>query len=73
LMNMLVRPILVVLTIPVTLLTLGLFLFVINALMFWAASGLVSGFQVNGFWAALLGSLIYSALGVVIDAVLEKS
>ena len=73
LMNMLVRPILVVLTIPVTLLTLGLFLFVINALMFWAASGLVSGFQVNGFGAALLGSLIYSALGVVIDAVLEKS
>ena len=73
LMNMLVRPILVVLTIPVTLLTLGLFLFVINALMFWAASGLVSGFEVNGFWAALLGSLIYSALGVVIDAVLEKS
>ena len=73
LMNMLVRPILVVLTIPVTLLTLGLFLFVINALMFWAASGLVSGLQVNGFGAALLGSLIYSALGVVIDAVLEKS
>ena len=73
LMNMLVRPILVVLTIPVTLLTLGLFLFVLNAPLFWAASGLVSGFQVNGFWAALLGSLIYSALGVVIDAVLEKS
>ena len=73
LMNMLVRPILVVLTIPVTLITLGLFLFVINALMFWAASGLVSGFQVNGFGAALRGSLIYSALGGVIDAVLEKS
>ena len=73
LFNTLVRPLLVLLTLPVTLLTLGLFLFVINALMFWAASGLVSGFQVNGFWAALLGSLIYSALGVVIDAVLEKS
>ena len=73
LLNMLVRPILVVLTIPVTLITLGLFLFVINALMFWAASGLIGGFQVNGFWAALLGSLIYSALGVVIDALLEKA
>ena len=73
LMNMLVRPILVVLTIPVTLITLGLFLFVLNALMFWAVSGLVSGLQVMGFGAALLGSLIYSALGVVIDAVLEKS
>ena len=73
LFNTLLRPVLVVLTLPVTVVTLGLFLFVINALMFWAASGLVSGFQVNGFWAALLGSLIYSALGVVIDAVLEKS
>ena len=72
LLNMLVRPVLVVLTIPVTLLTLGLFLFVINALMFWAASGLVSGFHVTGFWAALIGSLIYSALGVLIDAVLER-
>ena len=71
LLNLLVRPLLVLLTIPVTLLTLGLFLFVINALMFWAASGLVDGFHVAGFWAALLGSLIYSALGVVIDAALN--
>lgn len=72
LLNMLVRPILVVLTIPVTILTLGLFLFVINALMFWAASGLLSGFHVTGFWAALIGSLIYSALGLVIDALLAR-
>ena len=72
LLNMLVRPVLVVLTIPVTILTLGLFLFVINALMFWAASGVLSGFHVNGFWAALIGSLIYSALGLVIDGVLER-
>ena len=71
LLNLLVRPLLVLLTIPVTLLTLGLFLFVINALMFWAASGLVDGFHVAGVWAALLGSLIYSALGVVIDAALN--
>ena len=62
---------LVVLTLPVTIVTVGLFLFVINALMFWAASGVLSGFHVNGFWAALIGSLIYSALGVVIDAVLK--
>ena len=73
LLNMLVRPILVILTIPITLFLLGLFLFVINALMFWAASGLIGGFHVNGFWAALLGSLIYSALGLVIDAVLERA
>jgi putative membrane protein len=41
--------------------------------MFWAASGLVGGFHVAGFWAALLGSLIYSALGVLIDALLERA
>ncbi|RYY91929.1 MAG: phage holin family protein, partial [Comamonadaceae bacterium] len=48
----------------------GLFLFVINALMFWSASGLLGGFHVNGFWAALLGSLLYSLLNLVIDRAL---
>ena len=71
LFNAVLRPVLVLLTLPVTIVTVGLFLFVINALMFWAASGVLSGFHVNGFWAALIGSLIYSALGVVIDAVLK--
>ncbi len=70
LLNMIVRPVLVVLTLPVTIVTLGLFLFVINALMFWAASGLLGGFHVNGFGAALLGSLIYSLLGLVIETAL---
>jgi putative membrane protein len=70
LLNMVVRPVLVVLTLPVTIVTLGLFLFVINALLFWAASGLLGGFQVNGFLAALIGSLIYSLLGLVIEAAL---
>ncbi len=59
LLNAVVRPILVVLTLPVTVVTLGLFLFVINALMFWAASGLLAGFAVSGFVAALIGSLLY--------------
>ncbi len=72
LLNLFVRPILVVLTLPVTLITLGLFLFVINALMFWAASGLLGGFHVDGFGAALLGSLIYSVLGLIIDLALER-
>lgn len=72
LLNMVVRPVLVVLTLPVTLVTLGLFLFIINALMFWAASALLDGFYVRSFWAALLGSLIYSFLGVVIDSALER-
>ena len=73
LLNAVVRPVLVVLTLPVTVVTLGLFLFVINALMFWSASGLLNGFHVAGFWAALLGSLIYSALGLIIDAALSKT
>jgi putative membrane protein len=68
LLNTVLRPVLVLLTLPVTILTLGLFLFVINALMFWAASGLLTGFHVAGFGAALLGSLIYSALSIVIDS-----
>lgn len=72
LFNVVLRPVLVVLTFPVTLVTLGLFLFVINALMFWAASGLLAGFQVTGFWSALVGSLIYSVLGVVIESALER-
>ena len=70
LLNMVVRPVLVVLTLPVTIVTLGLFLFIINALLFWAASGLLSGFHVSGFLAALLGSLMYSLLGLVIESAL---
>ncbi|MGO4392641.1 phage holin family protein [Variovorax sp. M-6] len=70
LLNMFVRPVLVVLTLPVTIVTLGLFLFVINALLFWAASGLLSGFHVNSFFAALVGSLIYSLLGMLIESAL---
>ena len=72
LLNAVVRPILVVLTLPVTVLTLGLFLFIINALMFWAAASLLDGFHVRGFGAALIGSLLYSALGVVIESALER-
>ena len=72
LFNTVVRPILVVLTLPVTLVTLGLFLFVINALMFWAAASVLDGFQVAGFAAALIGSLIYSLCGMVIDSALQR-
>lgn len=72
LFNTLVRPLLVLLTLPVTLLTLGLFLFVINALMFWAAASVLDGFNVTGFGAALIGSLIYSVCAMVIDAAVES-
>lgn len=72
LFNTIVRPILVILTLPVTVVTLGLFLFVINALMFWAASGVLEGFQVSGFGAALIGSIIYSVFGLVIESALDR-
>jgi putative membrane protein len=72
LLNVVVRPALVLLTLPVTVLTLGLFFFVINALMFWAAAGLLRDFHVRDFVAALVGSLIYSAAGVVIESALER-
>lgn len=72
LLNAVLRPVLVVLTLPVTVLTLGLFLFVINALMFWAAAGVLEGFGVRNFLAALVGSLLYTAIGMVIDSALER-
>lgn len=72
LLNTVVRPILVVLTLPVTMVTLGLFLFIINALMFWAAAAVLDSFHVRDFVAALIGSLIYSALGLVIESALES-
>lgn len=68
LFNLVLRPVLILLTLPVTLVTLGLFLFVINALMFWSAAGVLDGFYVRDFYAALWGSLIYSALGLLIDS-----
>lgn len=73
LFNALLRPILVLLTLPVTVLTLGLFLFVINAVMFYAAASVLgAGFNVAGFVAALVGSLIYSLCGMVIDVAMER-
>jgi len=72
LLNTIVRPVLVILTLPVTLVTLGLFLFVINALMFWAAAAVLDGFKVSGFTGALLGSLIYSVFSLVIESALER-
>jgi putative membrane protein len=65
LVNALIRPILVLLTLPVTILTLGLFLFVINALLFWLVAEIVQGFRVTGFVDALVGSILYSLITLV--------
>jgi putative membrane protein len=62
LVNAVVRPLLIILTLPATLLTLGLFLFVINALLFWLVAEIVRGFTVSGFGAALVGSILYSLI-----------
>ena len=70
LLNTLVRPVLVLLTLPVTLLTVGLFLFVVNGLMLWAASGLLGGLHVTGFWAAVWGAILFSLLRMAIDSLL---
>jgi putative membrane protein len=64
-LNVVLKPILVVLTLPITLLTLGLFLFVVNALVFLLAGSLLSGFHVHSFWSALLGSLIVSIVSYI--------
>jgi putative membrane protein len=72
LFNALLRPLLVLLTLPVTLLTLGLFLFVINAAMFYWAATVLDGFNVSSFGAALIGSLLYSLCGMLIDVAMER-
>ena len=61
-LNAIIKPLLVILTFPITLLTLGLFLFVINALIILLADNLIGGFEVDGFWWALLFSLLLSLL-----------
>lgn len=62
LLNMLVKPVLVLLTLPITIVTLGLFLIVLNALLFWLAGSVLRGFQVNGFWWAVAGAILYSLI-----------
>jgi putative membrane protein len=71
LVNAIVRPVLLVLTLPLTLVTLGLFLFVLNALCLWLTSAIVPGFEVRGFWAAFWGALVISAVSWVVNAFLS--
>ena len=73
LINTVIRPIIVLLTLPATLLTLGLFIFVINGLLFWLVGYLLSGFHVGGFWAGVFGSIVYSVISWLLSAVLLRS
>ncbi|WP_019142095.1 phage holin family protein [Noviherbaspirillum massiliense] len=72
LVNALIRPILVLLTLPVTVLTLGLFILVINGLLFWAVANFVQGFHVTGFMAAVFGALLYSLISWILSALILK-
>jgi putative membrane protein len=69
LINALIKPILIVLTLPVNILTLGLFTLVINALLIMLASAIVPGFQVNGFWWALLFAIILSVISAILFSI----
>src|SRR3712207_754069 len=72
LINAIVRPILVLLTLPITLVTLGLFLFVINALTIWLAGSITPGFVVQGFGSALVGSIVLTIVASVLNFVVER-
>lgn len=71
LMNMIIRPVLIILTLPITILTLGLFALVINALIFLFAASFIDGFAVDGFLAAFLGSLFVSIVTAVGNKMLD--
>jgi putative membrane protein len=70
LINALIRPLLVLLTLPVTILTLGLFIFVINGLLFWWVGSFVDGFHVSGFWSGVFGAIVYSLISWLLSALL---
>jgi len=71
LLNTLVKPVLVLLTLPITVVTLGLFLVVLNALLFWFAGSVLKGFQVEGFWWAVLGALLYSLISGLLASIVS--
>ena len=72
LLNTFIRPVLFILTLPITILTLGLFTLVLNGLMFWAASRFIDAFHVDGFWWAVLGAIVYSLISWAISSVLLR-
>ena len=72
LINTLIRPLLVLLTLPATLLTLGLFIFVINGLLFWWVGSFVDGFHVSGFWSGVFGAIVYSLISWALASLLPS-
>ncbi|MFV0283544.1 MAG: phage holin family protein [Castellaniella sp.] len=70
LLNTVVKPLLILLTLPLTIITLGLFLLVLNALVFWLAGSILKGFQVDGFWWAVIGAIVYSIVSTALAGLL---
>lgn len=70
LLNTVVKPLLILLTLPLTIVTLGLFLLVLNALVFWLAGSILKGFQVDGFWWAVIGAIVYSIVSTALAGLL---
>lgn len=70
--NAVVRPVLILLTLPVTVLTLGLFIFVLNGLLFWAVGSWLEGFTVGGFWAAVFGAILFSIVSWLLSALVLR-
>ncbi|MFZ6734909.1 phage holin family protein [Undibacterium sp. Ji42W] len=73
LVNTIIRPIVLILTLPATVLSLGLFIFIINGLMFWGVANMVDGFHVTGFWAAVGGALLYSVISWALSTLLLQN
>lgn len=69
--NALIKPILILLTLPINILTLGLFILVINGLMFWLVSAVVKGFYISGFWPAFFAALVFSIFSIVLNYLLD--
>ena len=72
LINALIRPVLILLTLPITVLTLGLFILIINGLLFWFAGSVLRGFEVSGFWVGVMGALLYSILSSVFSLLIPR-
>ena len=72
LVNAVIRPILILLTLPATIVTLGLFIFVINGLLFWFVGSFIEGFVVSGFWSGVFGAIVFSIISWLLSALLLK-
>lgn len=72
LVNAVIRPILIMLTLPVTIVTLGLFIFVLNGLLFWFVGSFIDGFVVQGFWSGFFGAILFSIVSWVLSALVLK-